>query len=380
LLIKGAQVPVRGNTVLALDWRASRTSKQPATDLERLRAGFERLAANEAYGAPADQEALDNARIGGETFDTLFAKLERIAKRRLGAGAGGEPGDADEKKTQTEEDSRLFIALAATFRRHPDTGARARAKILAKSPARFVLIDALASSSSPAAQDVLYELMARKADDPDLRPSVLRALSRAPKPTAKSMDLLKSLLDDPESGPQALYGLGTYCRRLRDEGATERANRLGELLALRLDEVTTELEVIRALRAIANSGYDGVLPKVGPYLTDRRESVRAAAVRAVQSMADSEADDIIAAALEREPSPVVRVSAIDAAKVRTPNDVLVRALVSAATTAQDSHVRYRAVELISQWLVSRPELRATLDKISASDAERQIRERARAAL
>ncbi len=53
---------------------------------------------------------------------------------------------------------------------------------------------------------------------------------------------------------------------------------------------------------------------------------------------------------------------------------------SSATAATDAHVRYRAVELMTQWLPRRPDFRVTLEHVAESDEEERIRERARAAL
>jgi hypothetical protein len=122
------------------------------------------------------------------------------------------------------------------------------------------------------------------------------------------------------------------------------------------------------------------LSRVRPYLDDKRDAVRSAAVRALQSMHDPGVDRLIAARLASDPSKDVRLSAIAAARLREPNDVLAEALAGAGVSAAEPHVRYRAVETMARWLASRPALRDALERIARNDAEERVRERARQAL
>jgi hypothetical protein len=97
-------------------------------------------------------------------------------------------------------------------------------------------------------------------------------------------------------------------------------------------------------------------------------------------MQDAKVDQLIAHSLGSDPSNDVQISAIDAARVREPSDQLAQALASSATGASDPHVRYGAVELMTQWLPLRPDFRATLERVARNDEEERIRERAKAAL
>jgi hypothetical protein len=121
----------------------------------------------------------------------------------------------------------------------------------------------------------------------------------------------------------------------------------------------------RVLKAIANSGYDGALPHVLPYLNDDREEVRKAAVRSLQSMRTSDVDSLIAERMQADVSKDVRLSALAAARLRKPGIVLEKALVATGASAEEPHVRYRAVELMAKWLPDRPELRETLGRVPA---------------
>jgi hypothetical protein len=209
---------------------------------------------------------------------------------------------------------------------------------------------------------------------------VILSLARTPKPTKEASDALKAALNQNPHSAGALYGLGTHSRLYRDAGKTKEASELGEFLAARFKRENGPMTTTILLRAIANSGYIGALPQVLPFLDDKDEEIRGSAVRALQSMRGQRVDAMIAARLKDDASTEVRISAIEAAKVREPTEPVVAALISAGTQGESPHVRYRAVELMANWLNKRPDLRATLDIVAKNDTEERIRERAKAAL
>jgi len=270
--------------------------------------------------------------------------------------------------------------LSAIFREQPDTIAKAVQKIKGKSPASDVLIAALSTASSPAAQRALVDLAASKRITQMQQDRIMAALSRAPRPDSTAIDAFKATLRADPFNENALLGLGTYSRRLRDSGDIEQANAIGELLLERLRAAPNASDVLTGLRAITNSGYAPALEHLAPYLTHDMDEIRVAAVRALQSMKGAKVDDVLAQRLASDPSSDVRVSALAAAKVRQPTDVLVHAVEGAATAADDPHVRYRAVELLAVWLSSRDDVRGALKKVAASEGEVRIRELAQSAL
>jgi hypothetical protein len=222
--------------------------------------------------------------------------------------------------------------------------------------------------------------LADKRVDPELRARAVLALARAPRPTKEAILALKGVLDSDPFSAGALYGLGTHARLLKDENAHAAAVELGDFLVSRLRGTTGAATLGTVLRAIANSGYDPALPRILPYLRDREEHVRASAVRSLQLMRDSRVDQLIAERLAEDASKRVRLSAIEAARLREPNAALSEALARAGVEADDPHVRFRAVELMAKWLPKRAELREVLASIARSDTETRIQERARAAL
>ncbi len=381
--IKGAQQQVHSKNTVSLRAEAPAPPPVPAPDYEALFAAMDRIDATEPFGTSAPTEAFDQARIKGRTYATVLTRLEAIARDEGGNPALDKSLDADEQARRerlASEQQDLFAALAAILRQEEPAVVSAEKSVRAGSPVSGVLIDALGSASTPASERALVELMQSTTLNPSLRKRAGSSLVRAPRPDPVAIDGLKVVLAKDPFNPKALFGIGTYARRLRDAGNPGAAKELGELLLARLKLAGGPSSLVTVLRAIANSGYAPALAQVTPYLDDPRDGVRGAAVRALQSMQDTKADELIASRLESDPSNDVRISAIEAAHVREPNDLLAHALASSATDATDPHVRYRAVELMAQWFPLRSDFRPTLERVAASDAEERIRERAKAAL
>ena len=385
VLVSGAQNSIASESSLEL------TGATPVAaanvDWVARMAGMVHVAADEAYGSAEPVDALDAARANGFTFETVVAELEGIAKEQRGTrevgSVNGRPVGADTreaKERKGDQKARLFEALTAIFRRDSTTVAKAVTRIRARSPASDILIDGLGSASSGVAQGALRDLMKSGTLDPALRSRVATALARTTRPDDASIGAMKAMLASEPFSAYALYTLGTYSRRLRDEGDTRRAGELGELIASKLAQTPDSSAVTTVLRAIANSGYDGAYPRVLPYIKSDDETVRVAAVQSLQSMRAPAVDATLADRLVADASSQVRVSVLEAIRVRTPTDVLARALVAAALGNGDPQVRYHAVELMIGWLPRRPDLRDTLAQIASTDAESQVRARAKAAL
>jgi hypothetical protein len=383
--VQSAQAPVFSTTIVSLE----ETSATPAVprDWGKMLAQTDKLEAGAPFGVGAAIEALDAARIGGLAFEQVVSRFEALAKDKdappPAASKNGAPVDPEERARQEsalQDRSRLFVALAALFRQKPALIPKAIAKIRTKSSATEVLIDALGSSSSADAQQALLTLSRSTWANADVKARATAALGRASQPSEQTIASFEAKLAENPHDTQTLFSLGTHSRHLRDEGHTEQASRLGELLVARLHEANTTSSQVDALRAIANSGYSGALPTVMPFLRDGRDLVRGVALRALQSMTDPRVDSLIATSMVSDSAASVRISAIEAAQVRTPTEALSSSLRNTAASAEDPHVRYRAVDLMRRWLPMRPELRASLERVSKEDEQARIRELAKGAL
>jgi hypothetical protein len=377
VLVNGAQVPIRSTTSLTLDSSTEQTVAAGAgLDWNVLLSKTIEVKAEEPYGGQASVDSLDTARIHGQSFEALWGRLQHSAT----AADTVAPNGGSAQPASLTEGAQDFIALAALFRKKPETIALATQKIRANAPGASILLDALASASSSQSEQALLSLTQSKSVDPKLNARALYALTRVQRPTDAAISGLKALLVSSPFDESALYGLGTFSRRLRDSGKQEKSAEIGQLLIEQLRAAKTESTLVAVLGGLTNSGYANALPVVKPYVHDGRETVRVAAVRALQSMRDPAVDGIIAERLKTDASSAVRISAIAAAQVRQPTDEVAEALSTLVVSSSDPRVRIRAVELMSQWLERRPDLRSTLQTVATNDAEPQVRARAKTAL
>jgi hypothetical protein len=375
LALKQLQAPMFATNRVSLQWiteeAASKEEQQQPEHMVVLRP-------DEVYRDQASAEMLDEARIGGMSFEAISAELDALSGQAPLEPAT-DAGDGPRREQATQRLQHLIIALAATFRQQPQTIELALAKIRAGAPNRDALLDALAASGNDQSQLALIQLLDSPHVDRDRRHAAAFALSRTPKPGTAAIRALSAQLDDEFVGTQALYGLGTFCRLLRETGDVRASEELGQLLMRRLAAADGENAVTRTLRAISNSGFAPALGLVKPLLDDGREAVRADALEAIRLMDSPEVDGLIAKRLAADPSVKVQMAALSAIKARKPTAALVQAL-SGAARATDTHVRYRATELAAAWLERRPELRPSLEHVARQDGEEKIRRLASAAL
>jgi hypothetical protein len=377
LTLNRAQTPIRTKMTLSLRAGGVGNANVSEAELGALRSNGMRLAADQPMPSGVSPAVIDDAKINGLPFGEIVARLEKSAK--LAPKASAQKGGDPEEVAQREEHARMFIALGATFRRQPETVTRAVARIRENSAAKYDFIDALGAANSSGANEALIALAQPATSDVKVRTSALISLSRLEHPTAETAAALEKLLDDKAVGTQALYGLGSYCRRFRERGEVERAAALGRAVVARLVAAKTELRTVEALRAVGNSGFVGALDAVRPRLTDQRELVRAEAVRSLRLMDAPEIEGILIHRFVDDSVKAVRLGTLDAIQSRTPTPALVQALRNSITTP-DPHVRYRLVEVMSRWLDKQPELRQSLELVAKNEQEEKIRELAKAAL
>lgn len=386
LKIRGAQVPVNSLTEVKLDADGV-TSGAPVRDWRALSEPLTRLAADEPYVQAADREAMsgsmDDARINGQSFESVVGKLEATAASRDAANrasaANGTSKVSDAAAIDQQETSN-FVALSAMFRRRESDVAKAVARIHSDPAMAFTLVDALSSSGSPAAHKALADMLTAKGIDPKLRQRALGGLALTRRPSPIAVQALKEEAARDRFSASALFGLGSYARYYGANGDKAQEQALGDFLLERLRHTEDMIpRLVTVLQAIANSGYLGAFQDVSARLADRRTEVRAAAVRALQFMPGDQIDQMLANTITDKETDV-SVAALASARVRKPNDILVRALTSAAQTAQEPKVRYGSVKLLGEWSKERADVREVIQRVATNDAEESIRKLAQSSL
>jgi HEAT repeat protein len=314
--------------------------------------------------------AFDAQRIGGRSFEQALAELESN-KPRTGVDAGATPSKAG---------ADAFAAMATILRTQPKALPKAVAAFAKNPTSRLALLDALAAAGTPGALAALAQLAEDRKRPEAVRGRAAYALVRTSQPSAASVDRLIPWLDDDLLKTYALAGLGTFSRRLREQGSTEPSTRAAEALVRLLQVPAWRAWRVEVLRGIANSGYGNALPRVRPLLADTEDSIRAAAIDAIRLMPNADVEELVAAHVGADEKMIVRMTALDAASLRTPNRVLADAVGKTAASAPDLHSRVRAIRLAQRWLPQYPDLRTILEKIARDDSQEQVRKAALAAL
>lgn len=381
LALRQVEMPMLAVNRVSLRWLSDQGTS--LEESERKLAETRPLGVDEALTTEADAAALDRVRIAGKSFEAITAELAALPRAgMLPSATSDRPSEQDEQPNseheQVEHQQRrrqlqgLIAALAATFRQEPRTTEQALDQIKAGAPIQSDLLDGLAASGSEASHVALIRLLESPDADAALRHAAVFALSRTPKPSEAAIRALATHVNDDYVGTQALYGLGTFCRILRQAGDAAASEALGRLLVQRLSAADGELAVTRALRAISNSGYAPALPVVRPFLDDTRDAVRADALEAIRLMEAPDVDPLLASRLTGDGDNSAQLAVLNALPVRKPTPALAQAL-SVAMRNTDPHVRYRAVEVAAAWLGRRPELRAALARVARHDSEEKIR-------
>jgi hypothetical protein len=382
LVLKGAQMPVQSsNDVVLRRIEVVKEVRSPG-ELAGLGSSYPILPASESGVKKASIEALDRARMQGASFSQILSRfksdLDNDASTIPGSGKGrgsGESQQAQEEAAFAEKGKR-FDALAAALRSESGAVDQAVAMIKAKSPMTGLLIDGLSSASNARSEEALISLSG--STNEDVKNRALYGLAQMPRPTDKSVSIMRAVLVHDPFNATALYALGAYARRFRDAGKNAEAATLGELLLKRLTQAYGPNHTIVALRAIKNSGYAGALPVLPKYIQSPDKTIREAAMMAFGSIKDPSVDDFLASQLKAAPANT-REMLIEAASAREPSAKIAEAITSTFATS-DRTARYRGVELLTHWLPQQANLRSFLEKVSVSDPEPRVRDLAKRAL
>jgi hypothetical protein len=315
-----------------------------------------------SVGRKAD---VDVARIGGLTLPDILTGMGRIQE------------DKDPKRAAKR--ARLYSALAALLRQQPEAVAQAVARIRSGDPDSNLLLDALGDAGSPEAQTALCELARGTDAEPGVRRRSLTALCFVRQPTEVALQTFSELLDDPELGTQARYGLGAAVHQLQGTDP-ERAEQALQELTQPLHGAVTQHRLVTDLRALGNAGHQGSLADIEPYLDDPRAAVREAALQAIRRIPGAQVDGYLAAAITGDPARSVRQAAARLAGERRATWPLVTALRQVLMADPEDSVRYAALSVATRWVDTAPMLREPIQWVAEHDSNESVRSNAVRAL
>ena len=275
----------------------------------------------------------------------------------------------------------LADRLAALFRRRSEASAAAL-DLLRKGGARKPITDALGAAGSPPAVAALGRLARDQNMSTALRRDALTALILTQHPNADAMQIPVALLDDSDAQVRstARFISGALSRSGRAELPTE-AEAIDAALIRRYRKARDTEDVIELLGGLGNSVGPQAVAVIKEALRDDRETVRAAAARALRLAPGPDVDGLLAAAITSDSHPAVRADAIFAAGFRRPlSPQIGEALLHVAREDPIGYVRSNAVTLLRRNAGVVPGIAETLVWIADHDSKPAIRRLAREGL
>jgi HEAT repeat protein len=224
---------------------------------------------------------------------------------------------------------------------------------------------------------VLAELIADTSLPSKLRLLAASSLIRAPQPQPVAVDLLLGMSNDPLLKQHAVYGLGSFARRMREAGHAAPAASVTARLVTELHTADSVPRRVDVLRAIANSGDSAALKAVEPWLSNEEVPVRAAAVQALRLMEHARVASLLTQVLDKETDALVQLAVLDAAGPHAEHAPLRVTIAERGAKAKDVKVRHAAVRVLGAWLAKHEELRAVLQQVAEKDARDSVRQEAR---
>jgi len=303
-------------------------------------------------------------------FLTAFAALASCgaqpsdlqANVRIAAGApvAAAPAPAPKSRASDERIDELLASVAAgregdglparleAALRRDDDAVRATLAFIRGDKATKMVIDALAASGTPAAQDALCSLARDIRLPRHVRAEAVSSLGLVKRPTVATMTEVGDLIRarEPDLAAPALFLAGTVARAGRADHPVHAAAIEKVVIAEAARARGTD-EVLDALAALGNLGSAAVLPRLRTALASSDSRIRAAATRALRLVPDAEADRLLVATLRRDHDPTVRAAAVFAAGFRK-LDPLVGALSDTAQSDPTDYVRAGAVTLLAR--------------------------------
>jgi hypothetical protein len=278
-------------------------------------------------------------------------------------------------------DRMLSERLEALFRSRSEASAAAL-DLLRKVGPRKPLTDSLGAACSPAAVEALGRLARDQNMSSMLRRDALTALTLNQHPGPEAMRIPAAMLDDGDAQvlSSARFISGVVARAGRAEWPGE-AETVDAALVTRYRKARDTGDLIELLGGLGNSVGPQAVAIIKEALRDDRESVRAAAARALRLAPGPDVDGLLAAAITSDSHPAVRADAIFAAGFRRPlSPQIGEALLHIAREDPVGYVRSNAVTLLRRNAGVVPGIAETLAWIADHDSKPAVRRLAREAL
>lgn len=354
-----------GNIVLSLVCKAQTNEPQLALawDDKKLK-GESIYSTTSAVGEGGEEFRLQRLRriLGNTNWQQLAQELERLKER--------------DNSAQRFE---LFRKLVALMELQPEQINVVVQQILHEKEADLnvaTLVNALAKVNNPLAQQALAEILEKSQENPEIMRIAIDSLGGVEVPTKETVDLLQRIYRNSGAGEihnAASLALGTMASHLQKANDPQ-ADGIAFDLGRELVRSTTIENKIVILEALGNAANSAALPHIKAFLDTPQEQVRATAMIALRSIPDPRVDTLLAEALAKEKSFVVRNQTLDAMGYRAPTKEIFAALSQSVDKEISIELRIKQAKLLWKMRDQFPQAESIVKKLATEDASSKVRD------
>jgi HEAT repeat protein len=127
------------------------------------------------------------------------------------------------------------------------------------------------------------------------------------------------------------------------------------------------------LRALGNAGHPDARKEIEPFIAHAEVRLRAAAARALRRIPGAEIDESLASMALQDTNKLVRRTAVDAMRKRSPTAVLVSTASQCARLDSDVNTRLEAVRALAHWSPAFPSARESLEWVAQNEPNERLR-------
>lgn len=291
--------------------------------------------------------------------------------------------------SEISESDPLFLKFRLALIQEPRLIQNVKTEVSALNPSdekfRFLVgvLGSLTGASSQAAESALRDLLADRAEDPEVALSLLPSLVMREGASIETEDLVKRLASyasDENVRSMAGLSLGILAKQLFDEEGNQDSQVRGEAIfretVKRLEETEDESQQQYYLAMLGNMGSQGQVEVGQRYLNSPTDETRAGALKALRFVPGEGAESALVEAIEKEPSDAVRAQAAYALGFRESTKSLADRQIAALTVEKSPLVIQSLLKNLGDLSEDFPEAGAALKLFAQQNPQPELRQMA----
>lgn len=316
--------------------------------------------------AEQSDRLLYRQRLGTDTAASLLAELS--AAERAG--------------NKNFNDTDLYQKFKALIYLHPESCKKLARVAAAGNPdglASRVLIRAMATIGSPAAQDAIVEVMRARAKDASFVMSIIPVLGMFDEPAAGTETALKRLAyhsNDQDIAFTAQLALGAMAGNLAEDDP-ERAQHIIDEFMSKYPSPSETQDISRVILVLSNARMEKYLPTLKMYAAHSMPEARSDAMYALRFFPGESVETILIHALTLDSDATTRFEAATSLRYMEASDRVVAALEGAYAKEQVGKIRIEILKSLWRSVRQHTEIRQIVQQAAEKDESDEVKKAAR---